>query len=155
MSDNHFVIARIFHVIGVVMWIGGVAFVTTVLIPAIRKTQTPEDRLQLFDILEGKFAFQAKFMTLLTGATGFYMLHVMSAWPSAGASIYLMIFVWAVFTLVLFVLEPLFLHKWFHERAKRDNERSFLVLQIMHVVLLTISLLAIFGGIAGAHGFLF
>ncbi len=155
MNYDHFGLARILHVIGVVIWIGGVAFVTTVLIPAIRKTQTPENRLHLFEILEGKFSFQAKFTTLLTGATGFYMLHVMDAWSTADWWIYLMIFVWAIFTVVLFVLEPLFLDKWFHKQATENSEKSFLVLQIMHIVLLIVSLLAIFGGIGGVHGFFF
>jgi len=67
----------------------------------------------------------------------------------------LMIFVWAIFTVVLFVLEPLFLHKWFHKQATENSEKSFLVLQIMHIVLLIVSLLAIFGGIGGVHGFFF
>ncbi len=155
MMDNYFVLAKILHILGVVIWIGGVAFVTTVLIPAIRKTQAPKDRLQLFEVLEGKFSFQAKFTTLLTGLTGFYMLHVMGIGLNGGFWNHLMILVWAVFTLVLFVLEPLFLHKWFHQQATNNNEKAFLVLQVMHVVLLSISLLAIFFAMAGAHGFVF
>ena len=46
MNYNHFVIARVIHILGIVLWIGGVAFVTTVLIPSIRKTQSPENRLK-------------------------------------------------------------------------------------------------------------
>ncbi len=152
MDYNHFAFARVLHVIAVIIWIGGVAFVTTVLIPALRKTQSPEDRLQLFDLLESRFSFQAKFTTLLAGASGFYMLHVMDGWASMQWWIYPMIIVWAIFTVVLFIFEPLFLHKWFHRQATINSERSFLVLQIMHVVLLTVSLLAVFGGVAGVHG---
>ncbi len=155
MNYNDFVLARVLHVIAVVIWIGGVAFVTTVLIPAIRKTQSPEIRLQIFEILESKFSFQAKFTTLLTGVTGFYMLHIMNGWSSMQWWIYLMIFVWALFTAVLFIFEPLFLHKWFHKQATINSEKSFLALQIMHIILLIISLLAIFGGVAGAHGLWF
>ena len=29
-----------------------------------------------------------------------------------------MVLVWAIFTVVLFVAEPLFLNRWFHERAR-------------------------------------
>jgi len=155
MNYNDFVLAKALHVIAVVIWIGGVAFVTTVLIPAIRKTQSPEVRLQIFEILESKFSFQAKFTTLLAGLSGFYMLHIMNGWTSMSWWIYLMIFVWAIFTVVLFVLEPMFLHQWFLKQAAINNEKSFLILQIMHIVLLTISLLAVSGGVAGAHGFLF
>ncbi len=155
MNYSDFVLARVLHVIAVVIWIGGVAFVTTVLIPVIRKTQSPENRLQIFEILESKFSFQAKFITLLAGVTGFYMLHIMNGWSSMQWWIYLMIFVWAIFTAVLFIFEPLFLHKWFHKQATINSEKSFLALQIMHIILLIISLLAVFGGVAGAHGFLF
>ncbi len=155
MNYNEFVLARVLHVLAIIIWIGGVAFVTTVLIPAIRKTQSPEDRLQIFEILESKFSFQAKFTTLVTGLSGFYMLHTMNGWSSMSWWIYLMIFVWAIFTVVLFVLEPMFLHKWFIKQARINNEKSFLILQVMHIVLLTISLLAVSAGVAGVHGFLF
>lgn len=154
MDYNHFVIARVLHILGIVLWIGGVAFVTTVLIPAIHHNQSPDNRLALFELLEGKFSFQAKLSTLLTGLSGFYMLHVMNAWGAMGWWIYLMIFIWLIFTLVLFVLEPLVLHKWFHERAQINGEKAFFILQIMHIILLSISLLAVLAGVAGAHGLL-
>lgn len=152
MEHNHFIIARALHVIAVVLWIGGVAFVTTVLIPAIRNTQSPENRLSLFEVLEGKFGFQAKLTTLLTGLSGFYMLYTMNAWSSMQWWVHLMIFIWVIFTVVLFVLEPLFLHKWFHRQAEKNSERAFFFLQVMHVILLSISLAAVFSGVAGVHG---
>ncbi|WP_085296960.1 hypothetical protein [Cognaticolwellia mytili] len=152
MENNHFIIARTLHVIAVVLWIGGVAFVTTILIPAIRNSQSAENRLNLFEVLEGKFSFQAKLTTLVTGLSGFYMLHIMNTWSSMQWWVYLMIFIWSVFSVVLFLLEPLFLHKWFHRQAKINDERTFLVLQVMHIVLLSISLIAIFSGVAGVHG---
>jgi len=152
MEHNLFIIARALHIIAVVLWIGGVAFVTTVLIPAIRSTQSPENRLSIFETLEGKFSFQAKLTTLLTGLSGFYMLYAMNAWSSMQWWVHLMIFIWAIFTVVLFVLEPLFLHTWFHRRAEENNEKTFFVLQVMHIVLLSISLVAVFGGVAGVHG---
>jgi uncharacterized membrane protein len=154
MNYQNFVLARVLHVVAVVLWIGGVAFVTTVLIPAIRKSQKPEERLKTFELLESKFSFQAKFTTLLTGLSGFYMLHVMNAWSTMRWWVYLMIFVWFIFTLVLFVLEPLFLHKWFHRKAEEDPEKSFFVLQLMHIILALVSLLAIACGVACAHGLL-
>jgi uncharacterized membrane protein len=152
MEFNHYIIARAVHVIAVVLWIGGVAFVTTVLIPAIRSTQSAGNRLSLFEVLEGKFSFQAKLTTLLTGLSGFYMLSATTTWSSLPWWILLMIFIWVIFTIVLFILEPLFLHKWFHLQADKNNERAFFFLQVMHIVLLSISLAAVFGGVAGVHG---
>ena len=48
-SFDIFVLARTLHVISVLFWIGGVAFVTTVLIPALRKPADPDRRFELFE----------------------------------------------------------------------------------------------------------
>lgn len=160
MNDyQYFVLARTLHVIAVVLWIGGVAFVTTVLIPSIRNLPTATDRLTLFETLEGKFAFQAKMTTLVTGISGYYMLDFMNAWDRYQHMqfwwLHLMTLVWAIFTLVLFVLEPLVLHRWFHQQAVKNSDNAFLWLHRMHKVLLTLSLIAVFGAVAGSHGFTF
>src|SRR5262249_17393224 len=42
------IVARALHVLGVVVWIGGVAMVTTVLLPAIRRGALGADRLTAF-----------------------------------------------------------------------------------------------------------
>jgi hypothetical protein len=106
-------------------------------------------------VLEGRFSFQAKVTTLLTGFSGVYMLYAMNAWSSMQWWVYLMIAIWLLFTIVLFVLEPLFLHQWFHQKAEENNERTFFILQVMHVILLSVSLVAVFAGVAGVHGLYF
>jgi len=63
--------------------------------------------------------------------------------------------VWAIFTVMLFIAEPLFLHRWFLERAQRDPEGTFRRIEHMHWVLLTISLVTVVGAVAGSHGWLF
>ncbi len=158
MKDSFalFGLARAIHVVGVVLWIGGVAFVTTTLIPALRKMTAEEQRLALFEQLEGRFAFQARIVTLITGLSGFYMLEYMDAWGRYLLPqfwwIHLMTLVWLMFTLVLFVLEPLILHRRFKMLAERDSDRAFALLHRMHWILLTLSLVAVFGTVAGAHG---
>ena len=156
---DYFIIARAIHVVGVVLWIGGVAFVTTVLIPSLKQITDAKSRLALFEQLEGKFAFQAKLITLLTGLSGFYMLYVMSAWERYQDVQYwwlhLMTFVWFIFTLVLFVLEPFVLHRWFHDQAMKNSENAFVWLHRMHKILLTLSLIAVFGAVLGSHGYAF
>ena len=158
MSAGSLAFARVLHVLGVVLWIGGVAFVTTVLIPALRRMRNGEERLRLFEAIEGRFAVQARVVTLVTGIAGFYMMQGLDAWgryqdPSFWW-VHLMTVVWFVFTLVLFVLEPLFLHRWFRDFAERDSDRAFRLLHRFHVVLLTVSLIAIAGAVAGVRGFL-
>ena len=106
--SDYFILARAVHVMGVVLWIGGVAFVTTTLIPSLRKITETGNRLELFEKLEGKFAFQARIVTLVTGISGYYMLDFMNAWDRYQSLQYwwmhLMTIIWAIFTVVLFVL---------------------------------------------------
>lgn len=66
--------------------------------------------------------------------------------------LHLMVAVWAIFTLVLFVLEPLVLHRWFHARATRDPEGTFALVLRLHRLLLVLSALAVAGAVQGAHG---
>jgi uncharacterized membrane protein len=160
MEDfDYFVLARILHVIGVVLWIGGVGFVTTVLIPSLNQIADADDKLELFEQLEGKFGFQARITTLITGLSGFYMLDFLNAWDRYQHLqfwwVHLMTFIWVIFTVVLFVLEPLVLHRWFKEQATKNSATAFAWLHRMHKVLLTLSLLAVLGAVAGSHGFQF
>jgi len=158
-DSDYFVLARALHVVCVVLWIGGVAFVTTVLLSSLRQIPNTETRLKLFEQLEGKFAFQARIITLITGLSGFYLLEAMHSWERYQHLqfwwLHLMTFIWFIFTVVLFVLEPLFLHRWFHKRATRDSDKAFALVHRMHRVLLTLSLLAIAGAVAGTHGLQF
>lgn len=59
---------------------------------------------------------------------------------------------WLIFTLMLFVPEPLVLHKWFLKRAKAKPEQTFTFVQRMHWVLLALSLITVAGAVAGSHG---
>ncbi|MDP6342474.1 MAG: hypothetical protein QF578_06745 [Alphaproteobacteria bacterium] len=152
---DDFVLARALHVLGVVLWIGGVGFVTTVLLPATRRLKDPEERIALFEQVEGRFAWQARFTTLLTGGSGFYMLYVLDAWDRyfdpAQWWLHAMTAIWLVFTLMLFLLEPLFLHAWFERRAVRAPESTFALIQRLHWLLLSLSLLTVAGAIVGVH----
>lgn len=66
-----------------------------------------------------------------------------------------MLTVWVIFTVVLFVAEPLFLHRWFRAKALREPDASFLLLRRFHAVALVVSLITTGGAIIGAHGGLF
>jgi len=155
-SDASFLTARILHVIGVVLWIGGVAFIAAVLLPALRRMPDSEKSLALFAAVEGRFKRQAKIITLVTGLSGFYMLAWLHAWdrymdPSFWW-LHLMTFIWLVFTLVLFVLEPLLVRRGIHGKVKRDPARALRVVHRMLWVLVSLSLIAILGAVAGVHG---
>ena len=156
---EYFTLARVIHIVAVVLWIGGVSMVTTVLIPAIMKMKSKEERIATFEMIEGKFATQAKVTTLLTGLSGFYMLYVLDAWDRYFDIkywwIHAMTLVWFLFTLILYVLEPLVLHKIFKKYAEENPEKTFKIMHRLHWILLTISLITIVGAVAGSHGLFF
>ena len=151
-------IARALHVLSVVLWIGGVAFVTTVLLPAVRRLRAPNERLALFDPIERRFAWQARISTVLAGLTGLYMLSRLDLWDRFQYGTYwwmhAMVVVWLLFTLMLFVAEPLILHRWLLARAKVDPEATFRLVEWSHRILLILSLITVAGTVAGSHGLL-
>jgi len=149
-------LARVLHVLAVILWIGGVAMVTTVLIPALKKLASKEDQIRTFEKIEGRFALQAKITTLITGITGFYMLYVLDAWDRYFDYrfwwIHAMTLVWVIFSLVLYVLEPFILHKLFTKHANLNPVKTFNIMHRAHWVLLLISLITTAGAVAGSHG---
>jgi hypothetical protein len=74
------ILARVLHIIGAVLWIGGVAFVTSIVLPIAGRRMPADDRLQLFDAIECRFAGQARWTTLLPGLSGLYMVHRLDLW---------------------------------------------------------------------------
>jgi uncharacterized membrane protein len=151
-------IARALHVLAVVLWIGGVGFVTTVLLPAVRRLRAPEERLALFDAIERRFAWQARITTLLTGLTGLDMLIRLDLWDRFLSARYwwmdAMVLIWLFFTLMLFVAEPLFLHRRLTARAEAEPEATFRLVERLRRLLLTLSLITVLGAVAGGHGLL-
>lgn len=152
-------LARALHVAGVVMWIGGVAFVTTVLLPAIRSSFPVERQLEEFERYERRFGRQARWATQVVGASGLFMIWRLDLWArfAAPAQIWMhaMVAVYVLFTLLLFVIEPLFFHRLLRRLSARDPALPMRVLAAMHWVLMLFSLLTAGGAVAGAHGWTF
>ncbi|HSQ96968.1 MAG TPA: hypothetical protein VLM18_12865 [Croceibacterium sp.] len=154
---NDFILARAIHVLSVVMWIGGVAFVTTVAMPAVRRTSAPEERLEAFQRFEARFAPQARAWVVLAGASGLWMIWRADMWGRFQDGqdwwMHAMVCLWALFALMLFVVEPFFLHR--RMEAAADPARVFSRMEWMHRVLLTLSLLTVAAAVAGSHGWSF
>jgi uncharacterized membrane protein len=152
-------IARALHILSVVHWIGGVSLVTAVILPAVARFSEPSRRAAVFEEIEGRFSLQAKISVTLAGLSGFYMTWRLDAWDRFADPQFwwmaAMAIVWALFTFVLFVAEPLFLHTWFRRRAARDPDGTFALIRRAHWVLLTLSAATVAGAVLGAHGVLF
>ena len=149
-------LARAIHVLAVVLWIGGVALVTTVLLPAVRRLKSPEERIAFFEFVEQRFASQSRVTTVLAGLSGLHMIYRLDLWGRFASAefwwMHAMVAVWLLFSLLLFIAEPLFLHRWFLARAKAAPDSTFRLVQWLHWVLLTLSILTILGAVAGSHG---
>jgi uncharacterized membrane protein len=57
---NDVAIARALHVLAVVIWIGGLAMVTMVVLPAVRRGDVGPNRLQVFEAIERRFVWPAR-----------------------------------------------------------------------------------------------
>jgi len=74
------IIARALHVLAVVIWIGGVSMATTVALPAVRRGDLGENRLQAFQAVEHRFVWQAQVAIVVVGLTGCYMAWRLDLW---------------------------------------------------------------------------
>jgi len=151
------VVARIVHVLAVVLWIGGVGFVTTVLFPAVRRSHAPEARLAAFLTFEGRFAWQARISVALAGLSGLYMTWRLDAWSRFQSPAYwwmdAMAALWLIFAAMLFVIEPLGLHRRLQRAVAAGGSGAvFDRMERFHRVMLGLSLVTVLGAVGGAHG---
>ena len=144
------------HVLAVVGWIGGVWFVTGVVMPTIRRHEPPSRRLGAFHRIESGFASQARWWVLLAGGSGMWMVWRGHMWPRFADRhfwwMHAMLSLWAVFFLMLFMIEPLFLHR--RMAISQCSEADFDRLVMAHRVLSLAGLVTVAGAVAGAHGLL-
>lgn len=156
MDDIAF--ARALHILAVVHWIGGVSMVTLVILPAIKHLAEPARRHALFESVEGRFSRQAKYSVTLAGISGFYMTHRLDAWyrflDPAFWWMHAMVLIWLLFTFILFIAEPMFIHKLLRYRANTDPLEVMHLIQYSHWLLLFISVITVVAAVLGVHGVL-
>ena len=154
-----FTLARALHVLAVVHWIGGVTMVTLVILPGILRLRPVERQMETFAAIEERFAGQARISVTLAGLSGFYMVHALDAWERftdpAFWWMHAMVALWAVFTIVLFVAEPLYLHRKVKQMAAQDSPATFRLVLRLHRILLALATVTTAGAVLGSHGFTF
>ena len=142
------------HVLGVVIWIGGVAFVTMIVFPMITRMENSLEKVIFFQGIEHRFARVAKSSVVVVGLTGGWLLHVTGEWrilfSMAGLGPTLMILVWTIYLLVLLFEGELF-KMIFGGRAQQDTDKVFSLLSRSHWVILSLSLLAVGVGVWAGH----
>ena len=150
-------LARAFHVLAIVHWIGGMAFVTLVVLPAARDTANPREGLALFEAVEGRFSPQVRLSVPLAGLSGFYMVERLDAWPRfydpAQWWLGAMVLLWLLFMTVLFVVEPAIGPRLL-EAGRSDPASLLRRVARVHWLLLGASAVVAGGAVLGAHGLL-
>ncbi len=153
-----FTISLLIHIIFVVLWIGGVGFITIVLFPMIGKTAQPLEKVLLFQRVEHRYSRLARAYSLIVGATGLLNLHFMGGFSilftGYAKGITFMFIVWVIWVLLLFGLEPIVIKRILRDaqEGRMDIDTVFKRMNVFHWVLLTLSFLAIAGGVLFAHG---
>ena len=149
-------LARAIHVLALVHWIGGVAAVTTIVLPRAKRMPDAKDAVAAFEEFERRFAPQARVSISLAGLSGVYMLAKLDAWSRfqyvSFWRLRLMVAVWGLFAFMIYVLEPLVVHRLFHDLALRQTDRAFALATRLRAIALFVSALAIGAGVLGAHG---
>lgn len=146
-------LARAIHVLSVLHWMGGVAFITLVIIPMAQRLKDG----QLFARIEHRFSGQVKLSIPLAGASGLYMTVKYGIWDRFGQAGYWwmtsMFMLWIIFMLMVFVIEPL-AHRRFEALMASDTDKALTLLARVHQVLLAVGAVTVLGAVAGAHGWL-
>lgn len=149
------VVARAIHILAVVVWIGGVWFVTVVLVPGMKK-KAPADWIREFAAIEHGFASQARIVVLLVLLSGLYMLYQYDLWTRFIQPQYwwmdLMVAVWLLCALMLFVIEPFVFRRIVHQGAAKAPAATLALMLWLHRILLTLSLISIFAAAGGSQG---
>ena len=147
--------ARAIHVLAIVHWIGGVAFITLVALPLARASEDARRGWALFEAIESRFAAQVRVSIPLAGLTGLWMAWRLDLWARfADPALWwlgLMAVVWIVFMLIVFVVEP-FAHARLAAEAALDPAGVLRRLSLAHFLLLTAAAVTILGAVLGAHG---
>ncbi|NOY52420.1 MAG: hypothetical protein GXP58_02240 [Deltaproteobacteria bacterium] len=145
----------VLHVIGVVVWIGGVAFVTMILFPLIHDMEDPMEKALLFQRVEHRFAGIARIMIIMVGLTGLFNLYEKGLYKilstPQGWWLHLMITVYTIYALLIFGLEKALFKRIFKDIKNLNADQVFFRMTVFHWVVLAASLLAVAGGVIGTY----
>lgn len=151
---------HIIHLLTVILWIGGLAFVTIIVLPMAIKTPDALQKVLMFQRVEHRFAKLARIYNLIVGISGFIMLFI-TGWygllfTRAGIALTVMTMIWVFWFIMLFGLEPLIIKKMLDQMAKSgakmDIDGIFGRLNKMHWLMVAVSLAAAAAGALVAHG---
>jgi uncharacterized membrane protein len=140
----------------VIVWIGGVAMVTTVILPMVRRARMPTEGQALLEAVERSFIWQARITTLVVAASGFYMVDRLQLWDRFRSIefwwMHAMVLLWLIFTIVLFIGDPLVARIHRHHGSQPASKGRLSLMQRLHWALLLLSAITVLAAVAGSHG---
>jgi uncharacterized membrane protein len=143
-----------FHVLSVVIWIGGVAFVTSIVFPVLTHMEDSMAKVTFFMGFEKRFQILAKIFLVIVGATGILLFWERGAFASLTgdepALLGYKVFVWLTYAILLFGGEKRLMETLVPQ--KTPPEKAFRRLSIFHWVVLILSLIAVVAGIRLVRG---
>ena len=156
---NTFVFARVLHVLAIVFWIGGVAMVTMVILPYLKSAEKVSlRRMVVFRSIEKRFSFPVKISLFITLLSGLYMMEALNYWnvffEPENWWLQSMAWLWIVFAIILFVVEPFLLKRIIGPPMRQNSERIFRLIMVAHWFLLILSTMVIGSAVAGSHGWI-
>lgn len=155
-----FPLLHIVHLLTAIIWIGGLGFITILILPMIVKMPNPLEKVLLFQRIEHKFAPLARVYTAIVGISGFGMFFFMGlqdiVFQPEGRFLLFMIIIWVFWVIMLYGLEPLIIKKMLDRLASQKGdgleiEDVFKRMNVLHWVLLALSLGASASGAIFAH----
>ncbi len=153
---NDIAIARAVHVLAVVVWIGGVAMVTTVILPFARHLDPPGKGLALLEAVKRRFVWQARIANVLVAASGVYMVYRLDLWDRFGTIefwwMHAMVLLWLIFGLILFVGEPLVARSRKALDVQAAPRGGLVGMHWLHWTLLAVSAVTVLAAVAGSQG---
>ncbi len=155
LYDNLLKLSAALHVIGVVLWIGGVAFVTLILLPMIHEISDPMEKALLFQRVEHRFSRIVRLVIVVVGITGLYNLYQKGLYrilpTPEGLWLDFMIGVYILYALLIFGLEKALFKRIFKDVKNLNADQVFFRMSLFHWVVLAFSLLAVAGGVIGTY----
>lgn len=143
------------HVALVVLWIGGVCFVTIIIFPMLLSMGDSLEKVLMFQRVESVFARQARVYAWIVGPTGFLLLYLKGLhtklFTSGAVGPSVMLIVWIFYTLVLTFEKKVFAFI-FKDPKKFDATKIFARLARGHWIIMGASLAAVFIGVFAGHG---
>jgi len=144
----------ILHVLSIVVWIGGVAFVTAIVLPVLKEMEDLMAKATFFMRFEKRFQFLAKLCVILAGGSGVLLFWERGAFSHlSGEEAFLIgykFFVWLIYAVLLFGAERRLMGTLFSPDT--PPEVAFRRLAIFHWAVLILSLIAIVAGIRLVRG---